>query len=210
MEYGGNDRYHITLIVVYHSIQKNPLTTGARGAGEARGATAAMPSRLPAASEADVQRGAGPGKYIRRHRTGFLESGQNFHRRTLNVERGRHLYLTVLENSYTTLMLPGKMRTATPIAAGRVSRDRAEARGELARGAVRERRARERSGRSARAGGGGARRGLAWCGGAGARSPPPRRAAARWVRRRRRRVAARPTPATPPATRARTPGTHHH
>lgn len=32
-----------------------------------------------------------------------------------NVERGRHLYLTVLENNETTLMLPGKMRTATPI-----------------------------------------------------------------------------------------------
>lgn len=31
-----------------------------------------------------------------------------------NVERGRHLYLTVLENNDTTLMLPGKMRTATP------------------------------------------------------------------------------------------------
>ncbi|KAJ0180813.1 hypothetical protein K1T71_004217 [Dendrolimus kikuchii] len=35
--------------------------------------------------------------------------------RSSKVERGRHLYLTVLENKHTTLMLPGKMRTATPV-----------------------------------------------------------------------------------------------
>lgn len=78
-------------------------------------------------------------------------------------------------------MLPGKMRTATPAADGAGWCIGARS----PRGGRRGR---------ARADGGAASRGLG-------RSAGARAALRSWERRRRRRLAARPTPATPPATR---------